>query len=253
MTASVKLERADGVAVVTISNPSIKNGLTRQMALDLVDLFDQVDADRSIGSLVVTGDDGTFCSGADTKTWAPAFSDPGTDRALEEADAMYNAFYRLGQVEVPTIAAVNGAAVGAGLNLAMATDLRIVATNARLIGGFLRAGIHPGGGFFTITSRLVGREATAAMGLFSEEVSGARAVELGLAWEAVEPEAVLDRALELAARAAQDVPLGRRALRSFRLETAGASMPWAVALEMERGVQAWSQTRRLRSLDVKTT
>jgi len=253
MNATVQLERRGRIALVTVSNPSIKNGLTRQMALDLVDLFDEVDNDSSLGCLIITGADGAFCSGADTKTWSEAFSEPGTDRSLEEADAMYNAFHRLGQVAVPTIAAVNGAAVGAGLNLAMATDLRIVATNARLMAGFLRAGIHPGGGFFTITSRLAGREATAAMGLFSEEVSGERAVELGLAWEAVAPEAVLSRSFELAERVAQDVPLARRAVRSFRLETEGASMPWAVALEVERGVQAWSQTRRLRSREMGTS
>jgi len=252
MNATVELERRGGIALVTVSNPTIKNALTRQMALDLVGLFDEVDNDPSLGCLIVTGADGAFCSGADTKSWSEAFAEPDTDRSLEEADAMYNAFFRLGQVGMPTIAAVNGAAVGAGLNLAMATDLRIVAKDVRLMAGFLRAGIHPGGGFFTMSSRLAGREAAAAMGLFSEEVSGERAVEIGLAWEAVEPDAVLSRSLELAARITQDIPLARRAVRSFRLETEGASMPWAVALEVERGVQAWSQTRRLRAPEMET-
>lgn len=247
MKPTVDLERRDGVALITISNPSIRNALTRQMADEMVDLFDEVDRDDSLGCLIMTGANGTFCSGADTKTWSTAFAEHNSDLSLDEADAMYNSFYRLGQVTVPTIAAVHGAAVGAGFNLAMATDLRIVARDARLMAGFLRAGIHPGGGFFTMSSRLAGREAAAAMGLFSEEISGERAVEMGLAWEAVEPLDVLSRSFELAKRVSQDIPLARRAVRSFRLETDGATLPWAVALEVERGVQAWSQARRLRT------
>jgi enoyl-CoA hydratase len=105
----------------------------------------------------------------------------------------------LGQVRVPTIAAVRGSAVGAGMNMLLAADLRIVATDVRLICGFLKRGLHPGGGHFVILSRLIGREAAAAMALFGEEINGPRAVELGLAWQAVER----DENVVLAAAAAK--------------------------------------------------
>ena len=99
---------------------------------------------------------------------------------------------------MPTIAAVLGAAVGAGINLMLATDLRIVAEDARLISGFLRIGLHPGGGHFGLLAGRAGAEAAAAAGIFGEEISGVRAVQLGLAWEALPAEQVEQRAAELA-------------------------------------------------------
>lgn len=246
MTGSITYEADAGIGVLTVSHPGVRNALTLDMARELQDLCDQVDRDPSVGCVVVRGADGTFCSGADTRTWSGTYAEPMSDQAYDETDLMYGSFVRVGQLRVPTIAAVRGAAVGAGLNLALATDLRIVALEARLMAGFLKAGIHPGGGFFTIARRLAGREATAAMALFSEELSGQRAVEVGLAWEAVPDGDVEGRALELAGRIAKDPLVARRVVRSFRLETDGALLPWAAALEVERGVQVWTQGRRLR-------
>src|SRR5688500_14129780 len=96
---------------------------------------------------------------------------------------IYDSFCRLGQVKVPTVAAVSGSAVGTGMNMLLAADLRIVARDASLLCGFLKRGVHPGGGHFVILSRLIGREAAAAMALFGEEINGERAVDLGPTWE----------------------------------------------------------------------
>jgi enoyl-CoA hydratase len=134
--------------------------------------------------------------------------------------------------------------VGAGLNLALSTDLRIVSTSARLMAGFLRIGLHPGGGYFTLSTRTAGREATAAMGLFSEEIDGARAEALGLAWRAVPDDEVEPLALELAGRAARDAELAREAARSFRTEAGPPGIGWEAALHFERATQMWSQRRR---------
>jgi enoyl-CoA hydratase len=142
------------------------------------------------------------------------------------------------------VAAVRGAAVGAGLNLALATDLRIVSRTARLLPGFAQIGIHPGGGHYTLISRVAGREAAAAMGLFGEEINGERAVELGLAWAAHDDADVEAESLRLARRVATDPPLARRLATSFRRETAAAAMPWEVALDVERSAQMWSLRRR---------
>jgi len=248
MSGSITYEADNGVGLLTVSHPGVKNALTIDMARRLSELCEQIDADPDIGCVVVRGDGGTFCSGADTRTWRGTYTDAMSDQAYLETDQMYGSFVRVGQLRVPTIAAVRGAAVGAGLNLALATDLRIVADDARLLAGFLNAGIHPGGGFFTIASRVAGREATAAMALFSEELSGERAVQVGLAWQAVPDAEVEVRALELARRVAKDPLVARRVVRSFRLETEGAPLTWAAALEVERGVQIWTQNRRLRGL-----
>lgn len=245
----VHLERRGPVALVTVSNPSVRNALTTQMAVRLTEICEQLDADPSVGATVVRGDAGTFCSGADTRTWAETYTEAMSDEAYEVTDLMYGSFHRFGQLRMPTICALRGSAVGAGLNLALAADLRIVADDARILAGFLRAGIHPGGGFFTILSRVAGREAAAALGVFSEEVDGARAVVLGLAWEAVEDAAVEDRALELANRIAGDPVLARRVVKSFRAEADPSPMDWSTAIEVERGVQIWTQHRRLAARD----
>jgi len=245
-TPAIRVDRDDGIAILTVSNADLKNALTLDMAHQLTDVCEQIDDDPTLGAVVIRGQGGTFCSGADTNSWSDTYADPMSDSAYAETDAMYGAFFRVGQIKVPTVCALRGAAVGAGLNLALAADLRIVAKDARLIAGFLKAGIHPGGGFFTISSRVAGREAAAAMGMFSEEVSGIRAVEIGMAWEAVDDDTVEARALELARRIASDPVLARRVARSFRSETDPSPLPWSAAMEVERGVQIWTQARRLR-------
>lgn len=240
---SVELTVERGVAVITISSPAVKNALTPEMGAALVALCDRVDADPTIGAAVVRGDAGTFCSGADRRRWAPG-SDQAEETTYTEAGLVYAAFVRVGSLAVPTIAAVRGAAVGAGMNLLLATDLRIVARDARLMAGFLRIGLHPGGGFFTIANRVAGREATSAMGLFSETIDGERAAEIGLAWRAVDDADVEPLAMELASRPAADPALSREAVRSFRAESNPPGMEWSTALQFERATQMWSQRRR---------
>jgi enoyl-CoA hydratase len=239
----VHLERRDGVAVLTIDSVEVKNGLTPEMGRQLARLCDEVDADESLGAAVVRGAGGTFCSGADRRRWRPGV-DQAEDTAYNDTGAVYGAFMRVGALAVPTIAAVRGAAVGAGINLMLATDMRVVAENARILAGFLRIGLHPGGGFFTIAGRTAGREATAAMGLFSEEIDGRRAEQLGMAWRAVPDEEVEELAFELAARSAKDPALARQAVRSFRTELGPPGIGWEAALHFERATQMWSQRRR---------
>jgi enoyl-CoA hydratase len=240
---TVNLQIEHGVAILTVSAPDVKNALTPDMAREMVAKCDEIDANPAVGAAVIRGDGGTFCSGADRRGWVV-----GVDQAEEGTYAdnglVYSAFVRVGTLAVPTIAAVRGAVVGAGTNLMLATDLRIVARDARIMAGFLRIGLHPGGGFFTIAHRTAGREATAALGLFSEEINGERAAEIGLAWQAVDDADVERMALDLASRPARDPALAREAVRSFRTETGPPGTDWPTALHFERATQMWSQRRR---------
>ncbi|GAA3616579.1 enoyl-CoA hydratase [Marihabitans asiaticum] len=243
---SVNLERDGAVGWVTVSNPTIKNALNNDMGRQFATVCAKIEQDERIGCVVIRGEGGTFCSGADTDSWAEAYSDGVmTDEAYEASDSMYGTFVRFGQLPVPTIAAVRGAAVGAGFNLALAADTRVVARDARLIAGFTAAGIHPGGGFFTLARRLAGREMAGALGLFGQEISGERAYEVGFAATCVEDDRVEQTAAEMAMNVAGDPLLARRVKRSFQIETAGPFLTWDGALEVERGVQMWSQERRL--------
>lgn len=239
----VTLEIDDNIAIITIENPEVKNALTPEMGDKMREILEEINANADVGAAVIRGAGGTFCSGADTRNWDPN-RDLVADEHYKNSGRVYGTFMKFGELRVPTIAAVRGAAVGAGMNLLLAADLRVVAKNARLISGFLKIPIHPGGGYFTISGRLAGREATTAMGIFSEEVSGEQAVDIGLAWQALEDEEVEDRAIELARRPAKDPELAREVIRSLRTELGPPAIPWSAALEFERATQMWSQRRR---------
>lgn len=242
--SAVNLTVDQGVATITLDAPATRNALNPASSRELVAVCAEIDANPAVGAAVVTGANDTFCSGAERDVLARAGEDPAEAERYTELGAVYDAFVRVGNLKVPTIAAVCGAAVGAGVNLLLAADLRIVADDARIIAGFLRIGVHPGGGHFTLMGRLAGREAAAGIGVFGAEVSGARAAELGLAWEAVPAADVLPRAVELARVPARDPELARRTIASMRQELDAAGLAWPVAVELERGTQMWSLRRR---------
>lgn len=233
----------DGVAIVTLNAPDRRNALSVKMSRELADAVRRAEADSAVGALVVTGGQ-HFCAGAVRDVLAGAGADPAEDEAYRNLETVYRAFTVVGEVAVPTISAVRGAAVGAGLNLALASDLRVVSTTCRLLPGFAQIGIHPGGGHYTLLSRSAGRETAAAIGLFGAEISGARAVELGMAWAAYEDAEVEQQALALAANVARNPALARRMAANFRRETTAGGVPWDVAVELERPAQMWSLRRR---------
>jgi enoyl-CoA hydratase len=130
------------------------------------------------------------------------------------------------------------------VNLMLATDLRIVSETSRIMTGFMKIGLHPGGGHFSLLGRLAGREAAAALSLFGDEIDGRRAAEIGLAWIALPEAEVEGRAIEIARRAAADPELARAAARSMRIELGPPAISWPAALEVEKAIQMWSLRRR---------
>jgi enoyl-CoA hydratase len=244
MPSDISVEHRDGVATITLDAADRRNALTHSMAQELVEACEAIDADASVGAVVVQGAGGFFCAGGDRKTLADAGKDPAAPDAFSGLGTVYRSFARVGELEPPTVAAVRGGAVGAGVNLAFATDLRIVSREAKIISGFLPIGLHPGGGHGVLLGRTGQREAAAAMALFGEGIDGARAAELGLAWQAVDDNEVEGVAAALAARAAKDPELARRTASSMRAEWGPPGLPWPAALELERASQMWSMRRK---------
>ena len=242
--SEVRLEREGTVAVVTLNAPERRNALTPSMVEELVAACAAIDADPGVGAVVIQAEGAGFCAGAHRESLEAAGADPARDDHYQGLGRTYRAFARVGELLPPTVAAVRGAAVGAGVNLALATDLRVMAHDARLITGFARIGIHPGGGHFALLGRLVGREAAAALGLFGIEIDGRRAAEIGLAWESLPEAEVEPRALELARQAGADPELARATARSMRLELGPPALGWQAALELEKAPQMWSLRRR---------
>jgi enoyl-CoA hydratase len=237
----IRIDREGGIAVLTLAAAARRNALTVAMASELAAACDELDADASVGAVVVAAEGPTFCAGGDRATLAAAGADPAGEEAWAGLATIYRAFTRVGELEAPTIAAVAGHAVGAGLNLALATDLRVVAEDVMLTSGFIPIGLHPGGGHTALLGRTGSRETASALALFGERIDGRRAVELGLAWRAVPAADVLPTALALARVPAADPELARRTARSLRTLS---GLPWPAALEAERAAQMWSMRRQ---------
>lgn len=242
--SEILLEIEDGVAVITLNAPERRNSFVTTMVDELLDACDRVDDDKSVGAVVIRANGKSFCAGAHREVLAEAGRDPARPDNFQNLSHTYMAFVRVGDLKPPTVAAVRGHAVGAGVNLMLATDLRIVSESARISTGFMKIGLHPGGGHFSLLGRLAGREATAAMSLFGEEIDGVRAAQLGLAWAAVPESEVELRAMTIARTAAADPDLARAATRSLRIELGPPAIPWPAALEAERAFQMWSLRRR---------
>ena len=190
----VRCEVADGVAVVTLDDPERRNALNLEMVDEIVATFDQIEADESVGAVVVTGAPPAFCAGADLGHLG------GSQR--QGLRSVYEGFLRVGRSPLPTLAAVNGAAVGAGMNLALVCDVRIAARRARFDTRFLQLGLHPGGGHTWMFHRITGPQAVFATVVFGEVLNGEEAERVGLVWKCVDDDQLLGTAREMAGRAA---------------------------------------------------
>ena len=194
----VHTDIADGVATVTLTDPDRRNALTLPMVGEITDLFDDLEANPAVGAVVVTGEAPAFCAGADLSH----LSSSSAGGAEEGLRAIYEGFLRIGRSPLPTIAAVNGAAVGAGMNLALVCDVRLAATRARFDTRFLNLGLHPGGGHTWMAHRIAGPQTVAATVLFGEVLDGPEAERVGLVWKCLPDAELLDHARTMAARAA---------------------------------------------------
>jgi enoyl-CoA hydratase len=192
--AEVLTDIRDGVAVLTLDAPDRRNALTLDMVEEIEATLDAIEADSQVGALIVTGTAPAFCAGAD-------LSHLGASQR-EGLRRIYEGFLRVGRSPLPSIAAVNGAAVGAGVNLALVCDLIVAGRSARFDTRFLQLGLHPGGGHTWMLQRLVGPQVATAMVLFGRVLDGEAAERAGLAWSCVDDADLLVHAHGLAAVAA---------------------------------------------------
>jgi enoyl-CoA hydratase len=243
----VRFTVSDGLGHLVLDNPARKNAITLSMAGQVLAACDRVEADDTIGAVVVSGTGSYFCSGADTRDLAASSSDPASPEAVARTSAVYQSFVRVGTLPVPTVAAVRGGAVGAGLNLALAADIMVVAEDAVLDSGFVARGIHPGGGHLRLLGRSLGYQQAVALGVLGVAVSGRQAVDLGLALRACPADRVVEVAHDLCRQAVRDPQLTRRVKHSASLELEEPGLSWPAAVELERGVQMWSLGRKGRA------
>ncbi len=167
-----------GVAVLTLNVPQKRNVLSAALVQAIGARFDEVEKDESVRCVVLTGAGPAFCAGAELSTLRAA-----SDGDFDTVRVVYDGFLRVLRSPLPTIAAVNGPAVGAGFNLALACDVRLAAESAVFDTRFTKLRLHPGGGHTWLLSRAVGHQKAMLACLFGEVWKAERALEAGLVAE----------------------------------------------------------------------
>lgn len=229
--------RDDAVAVLTLHDPDRRNAMTETMGDDLRAVCGQLATDPSVRAVVLTGTPPAFSAGGDLdmlEDLGRRAREDGHD-ATAHMRAFYDRFLAVAALPQPVVAAIGGHAVGAGLCVALACDLRVVAAEARVGLNFARLGLHPGmGGTFTLP-RAIGDQRAALWLYTGRLVTGTEAAEAGVALSAHPTDEVLPEALRIAADIARSSPVVVRQLKET-LRDRAADLP--TALDREAAAQA---------------
>jgi 2-(1,2-epoxy-1,2-dihydrophenyl)acetyl-CoA isomerase len=202
----VLMQRSGNVAVLTLNRPQARNAIHAEMALTLVRMLDEIDADASVRAVVLQGSGGAFSAGGDIRKTASA-----GPRTSEQRLAAMAPFHRLATTLVglgkPVVAAIDGVAFGAGFSLALMADLVLLSDRARLCMAFQRVGLIPDMGALYLLPRAVGMQRARELLFSAREIDAQEALAIGIALAVVPPDALASRALELANGMASASPL----------------------------------------------
>lgn len=197
------------IALVEIHRPP-HNFFDDQLIRDLASAFESLDDDPVCRALLLATEGKSFCAGADFGRRPAA----GGELASGSTSNLYEQAVRLFSCKKPVVAAIQGAAVGGGLGLALVADFRVVSPEARFAANFSKLGIHPGFGLTYTLPRLIGVQRASLMFYTGRRIPGEEAVEWGLADVLAEPDRLRDAARELAAEIAESAPLAVRSTRT---------------------------------------
>ena len=229
--APLRVERRpDGVVILTLALPERRNAMTTEMTEAWTAALGELQGDRDVRAVVVTGEGSAFCSGGDL-SWIAESPDLTVDAIRDRMLPFYRAWLRIRDLEVPTIAAINGHAVGAGLCLALACDLRYAAAAATLSAPFTALGMHPGMAATWLLPEAVGVPVARELLFTGRRVDAAEALRLGLVNGVLEADALLDGALAVAAQIAANGPVAVRLTVAGLRNGAHASVEDALQFE----------------------
>ena len=232
MTDVLLVERADGVATLTLNRPEAMNALSTELKVVLRDTLRELATDDAVRAVVLTGTGRGFCVGQDLREHADALASDA--QPLDTVTEPYNPIVlTLAQLPKPVIAAVNGMAAGAGAGLAFACDFRIAAKPAGFLLAFANVGLSLDSGVSWTLPRLVGGARATAMALLADPVTAEAALEMGLVSAVVEPDHLLPAAHELAARLAAGPTAAYAAIKQSLAYAAGADLEAPLAVEAE--------------------
>lgn len=206
-----------GVAVIRLNRPKILNALTVDVGTQFQAVVAELSVATDVRAVVLTGEGKAFSAGGDLEFLMARSNSPAQFNS-EEMRKFYERFLDVRRIPVPVIAAINGPAIGAGLCLALATDIRITSANTKLGVTFVALGLHPGMGATHFLPNLIGPQLASRLLLTGDVISGSEAEEMGLVASVVEKEEmVLPAALTLARRIAKQSSVAVRAtVRTLR-------------------------------------
>jgi enoyl-CoA hydratase len=194
---------ADGVVLVTMNRPDRGNGVVPELARDLLAALTALEADRSVRCLVLTGAGRQFSAGADLKAMRRYLDEElPVEHEPYNARVLFPVTQRIVASRLPIVAAINGGATAGGLDLALACDLRVCSTRAKLGETYINLGLPPGNGGSWFLPRIVGAGRAAELALTGDIIDAARALEIGLVNRVAEPEELIPAAVALAGRIA---------------------------------------------------
>lgn len=230
-------EKADRVVTVTLNRPDSRNALGGTMSAELAEALEEANADEEVGALVITGAGKGFCSGADLSSLGGSSGQVsrGLVSRSPAAGGIRSFALQLQNFEKPSIAAINGAAAGAGLSLALACDMRIASDRARFTQSFIRRGLVPDTGSSYFLPRVVGMARAMEMVLTGDFLDAQQAREYGLVSRVVPHDDLMKEATDLARRIAAGPPVATKLAR--RLLQRGAVSDLHSALEFEGYLQ----------------
>ncbi|RJS46673.1 enoyl-CoA hydratase/isomerase family protein [Nocardioides cavernaquae] len=208
--AHLRVDRpSPGVVLITLDNPTQRNAMSDEMTRSWVAAVEELKGDESVRCVVVTGAGSAFSSGGNV-SWLAGHGESTVPALRDGMLAFYRAWLTIRELEVPTIAAINGHAIGAGLCIAMACDLRFASSAAKLGAPFVKLGIHPGMASTFLFPDVVGEAIARDLLLTGRLVEGEEAQRLGLVSRVLPPEELLATALAAAAEIAATAPLASR-------------------------------------------
>ena len=263
MSGPLRVERpADGVVQLTLALPERRNAMTEELTDAWRAALAEIADDRTVRAVVVTGEGKAFCAGGDLSWLQAGDAEAGdtseTQGPIQLRDKMlpfYRTWLAIRELEVPTIAALNGAAIGAGLCLALGCDLRYATPEAKLAMPFTSLGMHPGMAATYLLPEAVGLPRAREMLFTGRVLTGAEAAEIGLVNEVFAGDRLLDEVLEIAVQVAATAPIAtrltKRAMqhgpRSFveALEWEALAQPVTMAsADLREGLRAQAERRR---------
>lgn len=230
---TIRFSLLEQVATLTLDNPAKRNALDPAMREEIARVVSHVRRDRAIRALVITGANGHFCSGGDLRNIATAGLDnEGWRNRMQD---LHEWLQDLLTLDRPVIAAVDGAAAGAGFSLALAADFVLATPRARFCMSFLKVGLVPDCGAFYTLPRIVGVQRAKELMLSARDIEAAQALQLGLVMELHSPDDLLPRAQALAASFVNASPVAVSLIKRT-LAGWGAELP--ALLDLEANAQA---------------